>query len=79
MFVAVNGAALESTANVGAFHGNPYDGMISPPECRLAWSCPTTRLKDGINHITLRCDSPESARVIFVDLAVSGVDAGMEE
>ena len=69
--VAVNDTSLEPTADVSAFYGNPYDGMISPPDCRLAWSCPTACLKDGLNHLALQCDSPQGIRVIFVDLAVS--------
>ncbi|MCY2991030.1 MAG: hypothetical protein NTY19_24605 [Planctomycetota bacterium] len=58
-------------ASISAFYGNPYDGMISPPDCRLAWSCPMACLKDGLNHLALQCDSPQGIRVIFVDLAVS--------
>lgn len=69
--VTVNGTSLEPTADVSAFYGNPYDGMISPPDCRLAWSCPTACLKDGLNHLALQCDSPQGIRVIFVDLAVA--------
>lgn len=69
--VAVNDTSLEPTADVSAFYGNPYDGMISPPDCRLAWSCPTACLKDGLNHLALQCDSPQGIRVIFVDLAVA--------
>ena len=71
LHVTVNDTSLEPTADVSAFHGNPYDGMISPPDCRLAWSCPAARLKDGLNRLALRCDAPQGLRVIFVDLAVS--------
>ena len=66
--VAINGQKLIPTNDVGAFFGNPYDGMISEPPNRLAYTAANMEFNNGLNDVSLSLMSGEDVKVSFIDL-----------
>ena len=66
----LNGVELQETDDISEPYPTPYPGALGTPETLRAWTAPAKLLKDGINIIELAMDKGETARIIFVDLAV---------
>ncbi|HUT32913.1 MAG TPA: hypothetical protein VNE39_05495, partial [Planctomycetota bacterium] len=68
--VKVNGTLLKRTDDASAFYGNPFDGMMSDPPRRRAWSCPVSLLRDGLNDVEVALASKGPLQLNILDLAV---------
>lgn len=68
--VSINGQRAKTTSDVSAFYENPWDEMISFPDCRRAWLYPANNLSHGSNRIDVLLTGSQSATVEFIDIAV---------
>ena len=66
----VNGAAATPTEDISRFHGNPFDGMISPLPHRRAWTIPGSALRDGLNQVEVALAEGADLELLYIDCAV---------
>jgi len=68
---AVNGTALEPSADVSEPYPTPYAVGLGKPEDFRAWTVPAALLKAGQNEIVITLAGGKAIQLTYLDLAVS--------
>lgn len=66
----LNGTELETTNDVSEPYTNRSPSLLGKPEEMRAWRVPAPLLLEGGNRLELRVNGPESATVVYLDLAL---------
>lgn len=68
--VSMNGVEMVATSDTRRFYGNPFDELISPKGHRLAWTCTSDVLKNGINDLAIALHQGGEIEMVYIDLFV---------
>lgn len=67
---SLNGTPLKPCEDVSEPYPNPYSPLLGTNETLCAWYVPADVMRKGENTLSLRSEIDESAKILFVDIAV---------